>query len=667
VEFLLTAVTMRVLLSAALIVVAAGQVPPAAPARLCSPENPCAPPPVGPTPAPAAPTAAPTLPPRTIWVPYETTPAPKPVPINVLPVCVNAANKFADPMFPKRKASFTPWVVYKYLKANGPFIQTVSKDQMGGQTLKVQNAGVPLQVADFTCIKEGNEWKARVLDEAINKNLLTIKLFDGWCDNEILTGNFSAECLNRPPIEKCLLQDISLYRAAGPSLGLRLDYGNCPISAAPETRLPGTKKAIIMVGLKRVPDSSTTALETPNLKGFFEDVCDVKNPAALPATTQFDLTKAKAPNANGTCFAATADMEDISALDQMSDAPCFNDAVVWTLLDVNNRFPVLPVMDSDYAWLLSKLPAPDASSVCDEVPHQVLGQVKMDRVCVHFEGLQDVTCANTCGKICNSTFAAGDPTMTTTPPIPPAICIDCEAYEIIYALIATCLVVMLSYYTYLSNSLSWVATWFFVPLEHASGQPSPHEFFGDLQQSNMTTHNKANKHLYWPATLGLLAICGVWSFIIYYAINILDMLGCWLIGMEQCVRVWGFQYMFDESHYLSVNGTYTQMREEHLTLDERGRWIWPLVGPRRMINIDWCPGRLLPMIFATWLSAWFLMCWWRSEQKISIMKTTIKQEIISEEQGLMTGMSAVGGTATGAGGMLTKTLAFFGGGYVPPP
>jgi len=639
---------LRLVLSTVL-VVAVAALPPCDDARRLS-GSPCDPQ-INPLPPTALPTQLPT---QTILVPMTSASPPLAPRLHVEPVC------FADKSFEPLPGAFKPWVAYKYLKANGPFVTTVSKDLMGGQTLKVQNAGKPIEVVNFNCVHEDNEWKARVKDTALLQDILTVRLHDGWCDAwPAKDGPKPPHCLI--PVEKCLLQDISLYRSMDDMLGLRLDYGHCPISAVPGTRLPGEKQATIMVGLKRVPDTGT--LSTPNVRGFFEDVCHTTNPAATPASTSLDLNKAKEPNAQENCFAASADSEDVSSLNEFATLPCFNDFRVYTLLDVNNRFPVLPVMDSDYAWLLSKLPVGrnPQDSPCAKVNQAkaMFGAVKMDRVCVHFEGMQERTCNNTCGKTClpSKPFTA---TTTGGPTIPPPLCIDCEAYEIIYALIATFLVVMLSYYTYLSNTMSFVAVWFFVPLPE-----NPHQSFNNLGPQNVPHHTKLNKHLHMPAFMGMFFIAGVWSFIIYYCINFFDTLLCWLIGMEQCIRVLPFQYWFDEAHYMAVNGTFAQNQLSHLTVDEAGRWIWPHVGPRRIINNDWCPGRLIGMIVATWLSTWFLLCWWRAEQKVAIMKTTIKQEVIVEEQGLGGGMAAVGGSAAGAGGMLTKTLAFFGGSYVP--
>lgn len=287
----------------------------------------------------------------------------------------------------------------------------------------------------------------------------------------------------------------------------------------------------------------------------------------------------------------------------------------------------------------------------------------MDRVCVEFEGMQDVVCKNTCGKVCNASvpFTA---TTTPGPTIPPAMCIDCEMHEMIYAIIATCLVVMLSYYTYMSHSMKWVADWTFIPLP---GKPS--EDFESLESRNFPRHHHLNKELFWPAVIGLFFIPLAWSFIIYYVINLFDTLLCWLIGIEQCIRLWPFQYEFDEDHYMNTNGTRAQMGVQHLDQYESGLWIWAFNGPRRLIHVDWCPARLLGLVVATWLATWLLLCMWRWEQKIAIKKIRIVEETITEETGggvlfMGGGMSAVGGAPVGVGGMMTKTLAFFGGGYV---
>merc|ERR1719162_1374937 len=100
-----------------------------------------------------------------MWVPAPT-PAPPP-PLVVQPVCIY--NMSLSP------GAFVPWVVYKYLKVNtGGFLRTAPKDLMGAQTLLLQNANVPMRASWFQCVRENNEWKARVRSSQLAKNILTM-------------------------------------------------------------------------------------------------------------------------------------------------------------------------------------------------------------------------------------------------------------------------------------------------------------------------------------------------------------------------------------------------------------------------------------------------------------------------------------------------------------
>jgi len=572
--------------------------------------------------------------------------------------------------------AFEPWVVYKYLKVNGPFVQTVSKDKMGGQTLHIQNSAQPILSESFGCVKEDNEWKARVNTASLNSNILSIKLDDGVRDSQFATANY---------VEMCLLQDISLYRSMDGMLGLRLDYGKC---------MTAGKRAIIMVGVRKVPDRVDVGNAT-NLRGFFQGVCG-NGTSAFNTVLQFanaQLVRSQ----SSTCFAISADMVDISALDKTAFPRCFPDSVVFTLLDVADDFPLFPVEETDYDWLLSQLPVETGQNGDDDPcaplnqPKQMVGEVVMDRLCVSFDGLADSVCTNQCGP----KFCTEDPNSASTTPFlpfsPPALCIDCEWHEAIYAFIATGLVVMFSYLTYLSHSMSWVAAWYFVDLP---GQPK--NSFGALSPTQQPFHDKTsitslccrccpsfclpvrhegvNEQMWRAACIGFFFSTMFWSFFWYFAINIIDWLfTVYVLNQELCIRLWGFQYNFDMDAYNAVNGTsiFTDFRtglETHdntlgLSLDDRGRFIFPF--PDDLVNIDWCPFRLLPLIIATWLSTFILMCYWRADNKVSIMKTTITQQVIQSEEGLMGPMSAVGGSAHGTAGMFTKVLGFMGGQHVP--
>jgi len=572
------------------------------------------------------------------------TPAPPPKCVVTKSVCIASMNLPAG--------GFEPWHVYKYLKVNtagtviNGFIRTPEKDIMGGQTLTIMNANIPLLASQFQCVRQDNEWKARVQSAFLPNNILTMQR-----DNGISNTPNKPEAAHI--VSECLLQDVSLYRTLGGLLGLRLDYGHCTIPAQT------TKQAFIMVGLKKVPDTVAVAA-TPGVRGFFEAVCERPNPAPVGSIDEaLDIKKTQTLGANA-CFWSSADMEMMSPLNpQALNNKCFNEAVAYAVYDSNNKFPVLPIRETDYNYLLSKLPAAEAvSDPCAPTnqPKKLYGYVTMDRVCVKLQGID---CATSCGKWCNSTTPNTAGT-SNGPWMPPPMCIDCEMHESIYAILGTLFVVTMTYYSYLSATLSAVATWFYVPLPGY-----PEKDFLDINDNNMPYSAEVNPPLSCSTRLALFLGTGLWSIFAFYFMNLLDWAVCQLFRLEQCIRVFPYQYWFSTDFYKHVNGTAYDEHLLSLSDDHRGRWIWG--QPTKELNIDVCPYRLWPMIVITWFSAYFLFCWWRSEQRVTIMKTVVTQTIIREEEGLGGGMASVGGGHTGGvPGMLTKTLAFLGGGMVPP-
>jgi hypothetical protein len=541
--------------------------------------------------------------------------------------------------------TFKPWMVHKYLKANSAgFIRTAAKDIMGAQTLTLMNANIPIRASQFTCVREDSEWKARIKNSELVKNVLTL-LRDNGMGGMLPGGVPCPACAHI--VSECLLQDISLYRTMSGVIGLRLDYGHCTI---PQN---SKKQAFIMIGLKRVPDTIDRKT-LPDVMGFFNQICEapaVVLPLGVPAPDPaIDLNKARAPK--GRCFLESVDMEDMQPLDPQLEKPCFEESVAYSAFDENNQFPTLPVTDTDYKWLLSKLPAqPDTNDPCTPTAQKMYGYVTMDRVCVKLQGID---CINQCGKWCNATKVQ-NVTTSGIGWLPPPICIDCEWSESLYAFFATFIVVVLTYYSYLSTTMAAVATWFYVPLPG-----NPEQDFNDLSDGNLPRHEAVNSKLSFSAMLALLFTTGIYSIFAYLLVNFLDWAVCTAFQWEQCIRIFGYQYHFSTSFYHHVNGTAHQAHMLAVGHDHRGRWIWPF--PSSEINIDVCEYRLVGMTVVTWLSAWFLFMWWRSEHKVAIMKTVVTQTLIAEEE--FAG-ARMGAAATGTAGMFTRTMAFLGGGRVP--
>jgi hypothetical protein len=279
---------------------------------------------------------------------------------------------------PVPPGAFPPVITYKYLKTPPALIYTASKDTMGGNILFLRHAAVPMPGSMFDCSIEGGEWKARVRDP--RANVLTLELNRGMGDPSDLTS-------------MCLLQDISLHRSAD-RLALRLDYGYCPKPATEETQ------AFILLGLQIVPNSPIFADKTPGIKDFFAGICT----SPVNKNVVLDLNKAQAYHdyATGykgnTCFAGSADLLKMASATRPK---CWDTATAYTMLNPDDDFGVLPITESDYAWLSNQIPA----SPPDSASFRTYGEVTVDRACVFFDGIKTHSgqdCNNGCGKWCSS-------------------------------------------------------------------------------------------------------------------------------------------------------------------------------------------------------------------------------------------------------------------------
>jgi hypothetical protein len=283
---------------------------------------------------------------------------------------------------PTPPGAFPPALTYRYLKVPAPLIYTQEKAEMGGSILLIRNAAKPLVGDLFTCRKEAGEWKARIKDP--RANILTL---------ELSRGEGAANDVTRV----CLLQDISIHRTHN-QLALRLDYGYCP---RPHTE---TEQAFIMVGLQVVPDGR---FETPGLGSFFEGICDGGN----SSTVALDLKKAQAYHDSvqgyqgDTCFAGSADTLVMESVGKVSPSgvktPCFTKATAYTWLTEDDEAGVLPISESEYRWLMDKLPAIEPTVM----PIRTYGKVIADRACIFLDGIKTRSgkqCNNGCGKWCLS-------------------------------------------------------------------------------------------------------------------------------------------------------------------------------------------------------------------------------------------------------------------------
>jgi len=527
--------------------------------------------------------------------------------------------------------AFEPWEVYKVLKTSTHKITTPPKLEMGGQTLNMTNLDV--RASGFRCQKVHSEWRAVALNKS--SNVANIALHDA-----IAPLQFKAQCH---------LSAISLYQSESGIPGLRLDYENCAFGVA--------KQATILVGLKKVPDDVGS---TPGLAAFFQDVCGeqeatVRTLSGSPADVQlrFDLIpSAMQPTALGTpqtCFAVSASMQLFTSYAHPD--PCFEPAMVFTLLDINDHFPVFPVKDSEWDWMLSQIPKPKqplAAASTDFGPTpppdpcgpeqeavwpKVYGNVIADRVCMAFP---DLGCDNDCGKTCVVKKILSIDT-TPAPSYPSCVtCYDCELDEAVYAILATFLVFNICNIIYRSSLTERVSS-YTLPHEHteqiSSGAASYASMSSFITQPHIASHASEG---YSRAFMGFGFLSLIVTIFVYILINILNhMVVVVLMKKEMCVKLFSF-----ETNLLLANNDWKHA--EH----------WGLLTGSNTYEChnEPCPGRLLGLILATWLSLWCLFAYWRWNWVSKLTTMTMDARAEENEHG------AGGAAGTGAGSLLMRSF-----------
>jgi hypothetical protein len=305
------------------------------------------------------------------------------------------------------KLAFPPWVAYKYLKAPAPLINVRKTTPptalpplpaMGSQVMYLNKVTEKMSASEFTCVIEDNEWKARVIDTSVPKDLLTMEINDGTKTTRL-----------------CLLQDISLSRN-GESLALRLDYGYCMDG---DGKKHDQSKSFIMIGLRMVPISMRTV--TPGIKSFFQGVCGApKAPYQYGARMPISATDperflslgviqdyhkqatGKAANDDDSCFAGSVDVLHMNPVGSGPRGPTFERSTAFTMLGSQDEFGLLPITEIDYLWLVDKLPMQQV----DYGQIQVYGTVEADRYCLYLGG---VSCKSGCGKWCENAKSKSAP------------------------------------------------------------------------------------------------------------------------------------------------------------------------------------------------------------------------------------------------------------------
>lgn len=639
-----------------------GTIPPTAPPATAPPTAPPTPPPTTPPP-----TAPPTM---AIKIPNAPPPGASP------PHAVCLSNLTTSP------GAFTPWVVHKFLKVNAPFVSTTAKQINGAQSLHIYNAQLPIYAGNFTCVKEDDEWKARMANPAYN--ILTMELDDGmgWAENP---DGKSGKAAPRPVL-RCALQDLSLYRSRNSELGLRIDYGHCQhsldgvswfeydaakVSHTNSFLRTTAKQTFIMIGVRRVKAGEASAHDV-NLGGFFKGVCrsftaaeTVGGTGAVPLfDTTLNIAKSVVVSMenNNTimhrkCPAVSADMERVQPL----EPGCFYDYTAFTALNSNNGFPALDMSEEDYDYLLSKLPFTVKDDPCDFPNKRIYGHVVMDRVCLDWYGMG-------CDAVCESKFCSKqellsvttNATVFTTPPI----CIDCPWSEAIYGFYATLATVCMTWWTMnvfessiTKRQRSSVQRW----KHNAAILGAEHETEGIGSPSGELVHH----HVRWCSGVSCswyviyFFIVGFWTCVCYYWCNLLDWAYCVLTSQELCIKILPFHFLYP-SHgegwiqRLTREAWETKFATETIDIWHRGGLMFYYWGYSQVdydLHIDVCWTRLFGLIVVTWFTVFWLCMFWRwSQKKIEIVDDASKA-YFAEEHALLAGGSG------GAGAMNTAKAA----------
>jgi len=482
--------------------------------------------------------------------------------------------------------AFAPWITYKFLQVNTPFVRTNSKLLMGGQTMTIRNVANGISSTNFHCVKEDNEWKARVNNAAQHIAAFVLDYLAGYPPNEVLTET-----------AKCWLQDISIFRTKDGIPGLRFDYGFCPIG-----HLVTGEQSFILIGLKKVRDGTPT----PGLVDFFKGVCS-NSPASL-----MNLTRGM------NCSGSSVDF-----LQMKPFGTCFKESSAFTILDRDNGFPVFPVTDTDWAWLQSQLPVEAANeNPCapSPVPKITYGEVVVDRMCLRLDGVSE--CSKYCTKYCEPFLSGNTTTGTTTMPINPPICFDCEWYmEALTSLFATYIAIWLSHSCWECFGQRGYA-WYYHTLGKGRDDSPYSPMLTSANQSVLHSGVRPDIFAFSVVSMGFMSL--FWTISAFYLVNLIDYVFEEVIfGWDMCLKLWSFEFDVSKAWNDGTN---------------------IMVPP----NQD-CWFRFLALIIITWLSIWFLFSYWQYWKVAAVREIiTTEKEFVEMEVG---GFGMMSGGALNSGGV----------------
>jgi hypothetical protein len=474
------------------------------------------------------------------------------------------------------KDDFPPWKIYQQFKVNTPKIEAAGKEVMGGAVLTMTGLAVPqFSATQFTCAKTATEWRAKTLSSMSHLGLATLR-----------SGNMSQTT--------CYLEHVTLYKTYDNIPGLRLDYDHCV--GGPD------KQMTIMVGLRQVAGN----VRVPGLKQFFEGVCAGGNKAV-------SLDFSTIPFGANYQWANSGDYQFMH-----SSQGCFRPVSVITFLDQNNHFPLFPVHEDEWEWLLQQLPvpgdvyyklSPDETDPCStkKVPvyPEVYGHMKVDRLCLKFPDLQG---DNICGKYCYPPQREEERISTTPPPDHKDECFDCAWDEMWYALLATFIV----YWGVQKTARLCRAKggeWYYTEI------PPDGEILRMTQAKRFADYVVAPSARAW---WGYFISAFFWSVCVYHAINVFDWLitthliiGSFAKDTQVCIKVWEWQRRAADK---SITTTYSDLGYSNIGNAEVS------------VKNDVCPLRLWGLILITWLAVTQCMHWWFRSKVVGEKKVVVIEE-----------------------------------------
>jgi hypothetical protein len=141
-----------------------------------------------------------------------------------------------------------------------------------------------------------------------------------------------------------------------------------------------------------------------------------------------------------------------------------------------------------------------------------------------------------------------------------------------------------------------------------------------------------------PQAVYFLLITGLFTFFAYIFVNLADfIITAKLAGHTQCIRLFPYQYTFDEVSWLHEQGTKEKLNAYLSKMYQKESW-WGKFFPSTFypwlddLDVGFCPYRILYLGLITWITLWAYLCLWFDNTPLPVRQVQmIESEFAIEE------------------------------------